>query len=342
MTSRSRLVRWSRRAAVIVVIAIGLGAFDAVVLYRNIDRIPFRSHGHQPGTTFLILGSDSRAFVDDPRDRNRFGAVPGARADVVLVAHLPEGDAPPTLVAVPRDLLVFTESGIPRRLNVTMLGRGPQGTADAMCRSLGIAVDHVAMIGLDGFERLVDSVGGIDVTVEVPFRDRFTGLDLATAGEQRLDGVQALAYVRSRHPEVRAGDTWLPPADGAGNRPDQAGAVVRSLGRRVLGSAANPFVAHRAAWTLSSAVSVDSSMSPNDMLELAEAMAELRGGNRFQVLPATTHDAGVPIAEIGAGADAVLRSLGAGGSTGPCRPTLLQAHRASRAVDAVDLGGDGQ
>jgi LCP family protein required for cell wall assembly len=71
---------------------------------------------------------------------------------------------------------------------------------------VGIPINYYAVMDLDGFVKMIDAVGGIDVVNPSPINDpsyatpagQVIGFKLA-AGPQHLDGDQALAYVRSRH-----------------------------------------------------------------------------------------------------------------------------------------------
>lgn len=331
--SPRRRRRWLRVVAAALLAVVGIGAADAAVLYARLERVAFRTPPDRPGETYVLLGSDSRHFVQTASERARFGVVGGERADVVLIVHVPKAGRP-HMLAVPRDLLVFADSGIPRRLNVTMLRVGPQGIADALCRSLGVAADHVAIIGFDGFRALIDSVGGIEAEVDAPTRDAFTGLDLPSAGRHRLAGDAALAYVRSRHAERLVDGVWTPDADGAGSRPDRAAEAMRALGSRARAAARNPVVAQRIAWTMSSSVRVDGEMQPTDLAALGRALVAIqRDPSSMGVLPATTTATRVPVAEIDPiAARHALRTVGVTSTAyaaDRCSPTLLTAVRAS-------------
>jgi anionic cell wall polymer biosynthesis LytR-Cps2A-Psr (LCP) family protein len=61
----------------------------------------------------------------------------------------------------------------------------------------GLRIDHYAQIGFGGFAGVVDTLGGIDVCVPKAIDDPLAGIDLP-AGCQRLNGPQALGFVRSR------------------------------------------------------------------------------------------------------------------------------------------------
>jgi LCP family protein required for cell wall assembly len=61
-----------------------------------------------------------------------------------------------------------------------------------------VRIDQTVVIDFAGFRQMVDALGGVPVTLPRPVADRNSGLNLP-AGEHRLDGRQALAYVRVRH-----------------------------------------------------------------------------------------------------------------------------------------------
>ncbi|MGW5053446.1 LCP family protein [Actinokineospora sp. NPDC004072] len=62
----------------------------------------------------------------------------------------------------------------------------------------GATIDHYAEVNLLGFYDITNAVGGIEVCLKNPVRDRYSGANFP-AGVQTLKGVQALAFVRQRH-----------------------------------------------------------------------------------------------------------------------------------------------
>ncbi|HET7488537.1 MAG TPA: LCP family protein [Acidimicrobiales bacterium] len=325
--ARRRLRRGVRIGLAVLLAAVIVLALDTGALYGRVGRFEYAAPPGSPGTTYLIVGSDARAGA--PHDQQAtFGTtamMPGARADVVLVVHVPAGGRP-SVLAVPRDLVVFADGSVPRRLTVTLLG-GPQATADALCRSLGIAVDHIVVLGFGGFERLVDSAGGVTVDVPRPVRDRYTGLRIDTPGPHHLDGRTALAYVRSRHAEENAGDGWAPVAEGAAGRPGQALTVLRAVAGSLRPT--DPVRSQRVAWAAAGAVSVDASMGPRGLARLGLALRSV-GPADTTVLPAATTDTPIPMASLDTGAGRALRALAGGG----CSPMLLDAPRAATVVSS--------
>ncbi|MFC4906706.1 LCP family protein [Actinomadura gamaensis] len=73
-----------------------------------------------------------------------------------------------------------------------------KATISTVRKLLGVPIDHFAEINLAGFYDLATTLGGVDVCLKHPVRDRYSGADFP-AGRQHLDGAQALAFVRQRH-----------------------------------------------------------------------------------------------------------------------------------------------
>ena len=138
----------------------------------------------------------------------------GSLADTIILALQPANGSDPLMVSLPRDLFVWNLcKDTFTRLNAGLGGcddvaSGPELLAIMVEDYTGIPVDHLARIDFDGFARLVDVMGGLEVCVEYPTRDAKSHLDLETAGCQEVDGDTALAWVRSRHPEQLVGGSW--------------------------------------------------------------------------------------------------------------------------------------
>lgn len=127
------------------------------------------------------------------------GAQGETQADLVGVASLsPTGEA--TWVIVPRDTELPTRDGgwVPL---YSMYSEDPVAFARTIGGLLDLEIPYWVEVGFDGFRRLVDEVGGIDVVVETRLRysDRSQGLEIdIPPGPQHLDGERALQYIRYR------------------------------------------------------------------------------------------------------------------------------------------------
>lgn len=137
--------------------------------------------------TYMVVGSDIGDF----------------RADVIILVMLPTDGSAPIMVSLPRDLYLpnrCTQSYT--RLNANFNGcgaeiNGPTLLSGAVADFTGVEVDHFALFTFDGFEEIIDEVGGVEICVEYPVRDRKARLNLP-AGCTEATGEQALAWVRSR------------------------------------------------------------------------------------------------------------------------------------------------
>ncbi|GHF74548.1 transcriptional regulator [Streptomyces mashuensis] len=163
------------------------------------------------GTNYLIVGSDSReGLSDEDKKQLHTGSAEGKRTDSMMILHT--GDNGTTMLSLPRDSYVtipaFTgkQSGkrfpaATHKLNQAYADGGPELLAQTIEYNTGLRIDHYAEIGFGGFRNLVDALGGVEMCLDKPVKDRDSGADFK-AGCQTLDGAQSLAFVRQRHQEA--------------------------------------------------------------------------------------------------------------------------------------------
>jgi LCP family protein required for cell wall assembly len=163
-----------------------------------------------PAENYLLVGSDARDGVDP--DSEDFGVigdsneVGGRRSDTIMVLRQ-ERNGGAALMSVPRDLWVeIAGTGRSQRIN-TAYNSGPEGLAATVSQSLGIPIHHYVEVDFVGFKDIIDRLGGVEVCVGYASRDVRSGLSL-DPGCQVLDGVQALAFARSRYYEEWDGTDW--------------------------------------------------------------------------------------------------------------------------------------
>ena len=160
----------------------------------------------QETVNFLLIGSDRR---------------PGGsfRTDTMVIAILRPADGQVSMISIPRDLWVYIPEWENQRINtayqhgisVGYPGGGAGLLKDTILYNLGIRIDHTAMVEFDGFRRIVDTLGGVDVPVSCAYTD-WKLIDpsfdpqieanwfLYTTGPGliHMDGDLALWYARSR------------------------------------------------------------------------------------------------------------------------------------------------
>lgn len=253
----SRWLRVTLVAIVAVLVIAAAGGADLVILSTRINHVSIRFPANREGTTWVLVGSDSRsALPPGPRLYGTIALSPGAHADAVIVVH--QDAAGTTLISIPRDILVSPQPGEISRLTLT-LNQGPQQLVNGLCRSLGIPATHLVIITMNGFAGAVDAVGGVTINNPTPIRDLYSGLDLTKTGRVHLNGIQALALVRSRHPETLTSSGWTAASLNAGDsdRTYWIGVMFRALASKARHSLTNPFAVQSLAWDLTSGLTTD-------------------------------------------------------------------------------------
>ena len=128
--------------------------------------------------------------------------VPGAaarRSDTIFVASLREGDV--RILSIPRDTHVKFPDGRVEKVNAAYAVGGAELARRVISNFLGVEIKYYIVVDYEGFEKLIDLVGGVTLTVERPLKDEKTKppIDIP-AGTHKFNGKMALGYVRYRDP----------------------------------------------------------------------------------------------------------------------------------------------
>ncbi|MGW2224642.1 LCP family protein [Streptomyces formicae] len=199
--------RWPKRlvlglvALVVLVAAYGVGLyFWAGARLRTNDA--FAAYEGRPdrgaGTDWLLIGSDSRSsLTPEQRKKLHVGNDQGLNTDTIMVLH--HGDSGPYLVSIPRDSYVAIPGHGKGKINSAYAIGGAPLLTRTVEQATGLRLDHYGEVNFLGFVDVVDALGGVRICVpEGGLRDEKSGADFG-AGCQRMDGVQALQYVRARY-----------------------------------------------------------------------------------------------------------------------------------------------
>jgi LCP family protein required for cell wall assembly len=182
--------------------AVGTGLWIDSTLHRVAALTDYADRPAEgKGTTWLLVGSDSRQGLT-PEQQNELatgGDMGSGRTDTIMVVHVPAfgSSTPTTMVSIPRDSYVDIPDNGTDKINAAFVYGGAPLLAQTVEQATGLRLDHYAEIGFDGFAALVDAVGGVTVCPAEPISDPLAGIDLP-AGCQKLDGRNALGYVRTR------------------------------------------------------------------------------------------------------------------------------------------------
>ena len=131
----------------------------------------------------------------------------GGRTDAIILAHVEPRTRAATLVSIPRDICVANCRTDPFRINSVWQEEGADALRRRVANLLGVQVDYWVTLDFNGFKRLVDFFGGVEVDVESTIYDPSypnatdTGFEPfhVEAGPNHFNGDKALRYVRTRH-----------------------------------------------------------------------------------------------------------------------------------------------
>jgi LCP family protein required for cell wall assembly len=172
-----------------------------VIAWNRVDKVDWEPEGErpadQPGTTYLLVGSDSREDLsEEQRKELSTGDASGGRTDTIMLLHT--GSGPNLLLSLPRDSQVEIPDHGTTKINAAYAYGGPKLLVQTVEQNTGVRVDDYVEIGMGGVAGIVDAVGGIEVCPKANMKDKLAGLNIKK-GCQDVDGKTALAYARSRH-----------------------------------------------------------------------------------------------------------------------------------------------
>jgi LCP family protein required for cell wall assembly len=197
--SRRRRFRWGWVKVALVLwlvflVAVPLWAWSQV---EKVDTDPGGDRpAEQPGTTYLLVGSDSReGLTREEQLEFGTGRGEGRRTDTIMLLHT--GDGPDLLMSIPRDSIVDVPGQGTNKINAAFALGGPKLLVETIEGATGIRVDDYIEIGFGGFVNVIDAVGGIEICPKEAMKDPQANLEIEK-GCQEVDGVTALGYARSR------------------------------------------------------------------------------------------------------------------------------------------------
>src|SRR6185503_6174046 len=273
---------------VALVIAAGLTTFGVVAVNRTIDhevdRIPRIAVNTAPapqgGANYLLVGSDSRQFVETDEEANAFGdpdEETGKRSDTIMVIHVEPEAGRSMILSFPRDLRVNIPGIGTEKINAAFnsdLGGGPDTVIATLKSNFDLDINHYLEVDFVTFREIVDSLGRVPVYVDRPAMDEFTGFIAVKAGCYYLDGTEALTWVRSRHLKYlneTTGRMEEDPRQDLGRIDRQQDFLRRLAGMVVAESLDNPFKARDFARDVVDHLRVDQGFDTRDALDLVAA-----------------------------------------------------------------------
>jgi LCP family protein required for cell wall assembly len=308
MPARSlRVIAVATALAVVVGTGVAWGkirSFESGI--NHISSMALGDGGEDGAIDILLVGLDSRTDAHgNPLSQEelatlRAGDDESTNTDTIILVRIPNNGKSATAISIPRDSYVNAPGVGKMKINgvygsvhmekktelVEQDGMDPaqaepqatEAGREALIKTVasltGVTVDHYAEVGLLGFALITDALGGVDVCLKNPVYEPLSGADFP-AGWQKLNGPQALSFVRQRH-DLPRGDL---------DRVIRQQAVMASLAHQVISgkTLSSPATLNR----LQDAVQRSVVLSDGwDVMEFAKQLQKLAAGNvAFATIP---------------------------------------------------------
>ncbi|GAA1078237.1 LCP family protein [Tsukamurella strandjordii] len=314
--TRARITRTGKTTiallAAVVLVTTGVAWTQFYQLGGDIARTGGLSNKQPDGATdILLVGTDSRTdakgnpLTQQELARLNAGVDDGTlNTDTIILIRIPNNGKSATAISIPRDAYVAIPDQGKGKINSAFAGaanvtrdkliaegkpekeavqagneEGRKALQETVANLTGVSVDNYAEIGLVGFSRLTDAVGGVEVCLKRPVNDSFSGARFR-AGKQTLKGPQALSFVRQRH--------GLPRGDL--DRITRQQVFMASLANKILsaGTLTNPSKVNQLQSAVTTSVTLDANW---DVMNFAKELANLSAGSvKFATVPVVRDD----------------------------------------------------
>jgi polyisoprenyl-teichoic acid--peptidoglycan teichoic acid transferase len=301
---------WAQRGLitfnVLVVLLCITSAGGLLYVFRqatNVARFSLSASLNQPTRkgepeNFLLVGVDSAQGINK-NDPINIGRGATQNTDTIMILRVDPGSDKAQLLSLPRDLWVqIADTDYHEKINSALATGGPLRLIKTIQQNFGIPINHFVQLDFEAFRSLVNAVGGIPIYFPWPARDLHTGLFVPKAGCVTLDGVQGLAYARSRYFQIEEDGVWVSdPTSDIGRIARQQQFIKLALKRAIAKGARNPFVASSLVGTAERNVTLDDQLTTGDLVNLAEQFRNF-DPNTLQVYTPPTQGAVIGGADV--------------------------------------------
>lgn len=135
---------------------------------------------------YLFLG------IDERENQDKFQG----RTDTIILYHLGSNGVD-ALISLPRDTLVELKGHGTNKINAAYEFGGADMISDEIYKLTDIGVDKIMLVNFAGFKKIIDALGGVNITITEPLHDPMSGSDF-NPGTYNFNGEQALAFARNR------------------------------------------------------------------------------------------------------------------------------------------------
>ena len=273
---------------------------------NHISPISLGGGGEDGAIDVLLVGMDSRTdahgnpLSEEELATLRAGDDISTNTDTIILVRIPNNGRSATAISIPRDSYVQAPgvgkmkiNGVYGSVHLEKLKElveqdgmdqaqaepqaaeaGREALIKTVANLTGVTVDHYAEIGLLGFALITDALGGVNVCLKEAVYEPLSGADFP-AGWQKLDGPQALSFVRQRH-DLPRGDL---------DRVTRQQAVMASLAHEIISgkTLSSPSTLDRLQQAVQRSVVLSDGW---DIMDFVEQLQKLAAGNvAFATIP---------------------------------------------------------
>lgn len=201
--ARRRLRWWTILLAVIVALLIGVVVYG-IVGYRAFASGVAVSNARIDKQTRAVLTPDAGSILTNPTTILVLGVDKRtgepARSDTIMLMRVDPKTHSIAQLSIPRDMLVSIPGNGQSKINAAIAWGGPALSVRTVRQFTGIPVNHIMIVKMKGFPRMIDAVGGVDVYVPKTISSWYPSGRTVTfkRGLNHMDGARAEEYVRMR------------------------------------------------------------------------------------------------------------------------------------------------
>ena len=290
MARRQRLLLMAVGAVSVVTLLVSGGAWlVAGYVSSGLKRLEAGISGTPASgpVNILVVGVDNRSGLTRQQQLAlHVGNVTGANTDTMMLVHIPADRQSIQVVSLPRDSWVSIPGYGMNKINAAYGLGGPPLMVRTVEQATGLTINDYAEVSFEGFVRVINELGGVNVCLPFAVSDSESGLNMS-AGSHHVYGVTALKFARDRHSFATSDLHRI-----ADQQQLLASLFAQATASGVL---ANPIRLQQVVSSVTSSITVDRGFN---VTELANELRDIKPGSvSFTTVPIATPDYQTPTGE---------------------------------------------
>jgi len=277
--------------SVVTVLVVAVAFTTGTFAWRHVNRVHIKTTGDSAagtasnseivpkGIISVLIASVGARGVDSATGK-KLGVPDIARrgsdglTDLLMEGLINTSTGSVSLLSIPRDTWI---DSCKCKINALYNTFGASRLVDEVTNLTGERPVHLLLVNFEAFANVIDAVGGVNVYLPRTIRDADAHLAQLDAGCQHLDGVKALAYVRSRHTQSLKNGIWIDDASASDfGRIDRQHQILSNVAAKIL-SPTLPLHLPALIKAAGNGVTIDDTLGLSDAVTIAKAVAKAAG-----------------------------------------------------------------